>query len=41
MMGLGRHFIFLVEAFRMGHMGNTSIAQLEQAVRLIGEVLVD
>jgi len=29
------------KAFRIGHMGNTSIEQLEQAIRLIGEVLVE
>ena len=29
------------KAFRIGHMGNTSIEQLEQAIRIIGEVLVE
>ena len=29
------------KAFRIGHMGNTSIEQLEQAIRLIGEVLIE
>lgn len=29
------------KAFRIGHMGNTSIEQLEKAIRLIGEVLVE
>ena len=29
------------KAFRIGHMGNTSIEQLEKAIQLMGEVLIE